>query len=344
MNGRPMIERWEDDNKIFLQVNIKNKLLPTLYGGIVGDCLGVPVEFKPRGSYLLEDMIGYGTYNQPEGTWSDDSSLTFCLMENMIHNDTTDNLMLKFQKYKTEGYMTPYGKMFDIGRTTSEAINRFENGIDSQLCGGKDEFDNGNGAVMRISPLAFELFDNFNFLERVARVKEITEITHSHPRAIVGSIIYIELLIRLFHNNSLQVALERVNKLFHENFSNTDEYFKEFKSYSQIFETDFLTTDINKIKSSGYIIDTLEAAIWCFGNTKSFESATLLAANLGGDTDTISSITGSLAGIFYKLEGIPEHWLYKIANKEKVDKLINKFMLKCTEDAISRAYDSKDKM
>ncbi|WP_371410959.1 ADP-ribosylglycohydrolase family protein [Bacillus pseudomycoides] len=147
-------------------------------------------------------MSGYGTYNQPPGTWSDDTSLTLCLIENLIKEESISILMDKFIKYKKEGHWTQLGKMFDIGRTTNDAIIRFEEGYSPEKCGGKAEFDNGNGAIMRIAPLAFILlYNEFDFVKEVEMIKRYTEITHAHPRAIVGSIIYIECLIRLYHIN-----------------------------------------------------------------------------------------------------------------------------------------------
>ena len=199
MAGRRMIDRWEDGNKIFLGLSIKNRVLPTLYGAILGDLMGVPVEFKQRGSFFVEDIIGYGTYNQPPGTWSDDTSLTLCLMENIIEEGNTKTLMEKFASYQDRGYKTPYGKMFDIGRTTIEAIARFKDGSLPENCGGYSEYDNGNGAIMRIAPVAFLLYNEFDFVKKAEVIKKHTEITHAHPRSIVGSIIYIELLLRLYH-------------------------------------------------------------------------------------------------------------------------------------------------
>ncbi|AGA23878.1 ADP-ribosylglycohydrolase family protein [Bacillus subtilis] len=338
MRGRRMIDRWEDDNKSFLKLNIKNKVLPTIYGGIIGDMLGVPVEFKKRGDFHVQDMVGYGTYNQPPGTWSDDTSLTLCLMENMIEKGNINDLMQKFKLYQDEGYWTPYGEMFDIGRTTVEAITRFRKGVLPEKCGGQSEFDNGNGALMRISPLVFILHKEFDFVKKAEMIKKYTEITHAHPRAIVGSIIYVELLLRLYYNNSIDTSLREVKELFDENFKKEHIYHKELTHYKRIFEKSFLNTPREEIRSDGYVVHTLEAAIWCFGTTSSFTEAVLTAVNLGEDTDTVASITGSIAGMYYKLDGIPGDWLEKIARKQDVDKLIEEFYQYCADKAIIEQY------
>ncbi|AKG33272.1 ADP-ribosylglycohydrolase family protein [Paenibacillus durus] len=340
MTGRRMVDRWEDDNKIFLGLNIKKRILPTIYGGIIGDLMGVPVEFRQRGTFHIQDIVGYGTYNQPPGTWSDDTSLTLCLVENVVEKENIVNLMRKFVKYQEEGYWTPFGKMFDIGRTTAEAINRFKEGILPKKCGGQSEYDNGNGAIMRISPLVFTLYNEFDFVKKTEIIKQYTEITHAHPRAIVGSIIYIEFLIRLYHNNSFEKSIKEIQELFNENFGEEHVYLKELRYYKRIFNENFFGTPQEEILSDGYVVHTLEAAIWCLGNTASFKEAVLKAVNLGEDTDTVASITGSLAGMYYKMDEIPEEWLEKIVRKQDIDELIKKFYEFCANKAIIDEYGS----
>lgn len=302
--------------------------------------MGVPVEFRKRDQFHIKDIIGYGTYNQPPGTWSDDTSLTLCLVENIVEKENIENLMRKFVKYHDEGYWTPFGKMFDIGRTTVEAINKFKKGVLPEKCGGQSEYDNGNGAIMRISPLAFLLYNNFDFVKKAEIIKQYTEITHAHPRAIVGSIIYTEFLVRLYHNNSFEKSIKEIQELFNENFGEDHVYLKELKHYKRIFNENFLKTPQEEILSDGYVVHTLEAAIWCLGNTTSFKEAVLKAVNLGEDTDTVASVTGSLAGMYYKMDGIPEEWLEKIVRKQDIDELLKKFYEYCANKAIIEQYGS----
>lgn len=332
--------KWELDSKMALAINIKDMLMPTIYGGIIGDMLGVPVEFRHRGTYKIEGVTGYGTYNQKPGTWSDDTSMTFCLMQNIIEKGTPEDLMFKFVNYAEDGYMTPYGEMFDIGRTTIDSIRRFKMGVPAEECGGNSEYDNGNGAVMRIAPLVGLFYENFNFLEKSEVVKKYTEVTHRHSRSITGSILYLELLFRISCNDSLERALGFVKKAFEVYLSEDNEYRKELESYSRIFDKDFFKTPEEEIKSSGYVVDTLEAAIWCVGTTTNFKDAVLKAVNLGGDTDTIASITGSIAGMLYGMDSIPKEWLDSIASKEMVDDLIYKFYESVSNDAILKKYGS----
>jgi len=310
-----------------IDAKMKERLFATLYGGIVGDLMGVPVEFKKRGTFHVEDVMGYGTYNQPPGTWSDDTSLTLCLVENIIEKGDTRSLMDKFVRYMEQGYLTPFGEMFDIGITTAEAVSSYKKGVVPEQCGKMGEFDNGNGTLMRIAPLVFVLINEDDFKKRKALIQQYTMITHSHPRSIVGSIIYIELLLSLYKNNSLELALNEVYNLLQNNLQ--DELHTELNAYSRIFEENFLRISDDEINSSGYIVHSLEAAIWSVGHASTFKEAILKAVNLGEDTDTIAAITGALAGMCHQMEGIPTDWLNAIVKKQEIDNLIEAFYKFC---------------
>lgn len=310
-----------------VEVKLRERLFATLYGGIIGDLMGVPVEFKKRGTFHVEDVIGYGTYNQPPGTWSDDTSLTLCLVENMIEKGDTRSLMDKFVRYMEQGYLTPFGEMFDIGITTADAVSSYKKGVLPEHCGKTGEFDNGNGTLMRIAPLVFVLINEGDFNKRKALVQQYTMITHGHPRSIVGSIIYIELLLSLYRNNSLEFALNEVFNLLQNNLQH--ELHTELNAYSRIFDENFLSISEDEIKSSGYIVHSLEAAIWSVGHASTFKEAILKAVNLGEDTDTIAAITGALAGMCHQMNGIPEDWLNAIVKKQEIDDLIEAFYEFC---------------
>ncbi|MGG0381931.1 ADP-ribosylglycohydrolase family protein [Priestia filamentosa] len=336
MSQRKLSDRWDADDRMFLEIAIKKQVLSTLYGGIIGDMLGVPVEFKKRGTFHIDNVIGYGTYNQPPGTWSDDTSMTLCLVETLTENGSPLDLMKKFVQYEENGYLTPHGKMFDIGIATVKAIRRFKEGTPLEQCGGTSEYDNGNGAIMRIAPLAFMLNNDFDFDKHVKIIKQYTEITHAHPRAIVGSFIYVELLVRMSLNDSLEKAIQNIQLLFNHIFNEDHPYQKELQHYERIFKDNFFNTPEEEILSGGYVVHTLEAAIWCLGTTSSFKEAVLKAVNLGDDSDTVGAITGALAGMYYKMEGIPKDWLEKIVRKDKVDKLIKDFCAARVEQYIRK--------
>ncbi|MFY4775172.1 ADP-ribosylglycohydrolase family protein [Metabacillus sp. RGM 3146] len=326
-----MLDRWDADDRIFLTLRIKKRLFPTLIGGIVGDALGVPVEFEPRG-INISGMTGYGTYNQPPGTWSDDTSLTLCLIENLIEEKDEYGLMEKFMEYRN-GYWTPYGRMFDIGLATDDAIERYKNGIPLNECGGASVSDNGNGALMRISPLIFTLFHEPDFNKRLQEIERVAEITHAHPRSTMGCILYIQLLFYLFHNYAPLAAFDHTLKTCIQGLSSNEKYKTEFEHYRRIFDRSILDLSINEIKSDGYVVHSLEAAIWCFLIHDNYRQAVLEAVNLGGDTDTIAFITGTLAGMRYKIESIPEEWIDALARKQDIDDLLNRFTEFCGRKA-----------
>lgn len=286
----------EIDKEQYQVLFIKERLIPCVLGAVIGDCLGVPVEFKDR-EYLKQnpivEMIGYGTYNQPKGTWSDDSSLTFALMESLISGYDINRIVNNMVSFMDDGFWTPYGEVFDIGSVTRESLNRYKNGVSVFECGGKDNFDNGNGAIMRIMPLVFYLGKDFSFGKKNKITEEVTRITHAHPRSILGSYVYIELLQNLFANMDKKLAYEEMQNYIRKNYS--DYPFKdELQYYNNILEGNLYELKESNIKSSGYVVDTLEASIWAFLTTNSYKEAVLKAVNLGGDTDTIAFITGSL--------------------------------------------------
>ena len=307
--------------------SLKIKLFSVLYGLVIGDALGVPVEFEERDTYSVVDMVGYGTYHQPPGTWSDDTSLTLALMEHLGEKSDLSILIDKFVSYR-DGYLTPFGYCFDIGIATNEAIERYLSGISPEVCGGKDERSNGNGALMRISPLVFLLLKNFNLINQVKVIKKYTTVTHGHPRSIVASIIYLFLLKDMLFNDSLPEVLDSVQIKLEEIFSQNSEYWEEYENhFKEIFDEEFYHKTREEIKSTGYVVDTLKACLWCVGTTNSFKDAVLKAVNLGEDTDTIGAITGTLAGAKYSFESIPKEWIEKLVNKalieEKCEQLFN---------------------
>ena len=310
--------------------SLRTMISAVIYGLVVGDALGVPVEFEKRDTYSIIDMVGYGTYNQPPGTWSDDTSLTLALMEHLGEKSDLSILMDKFVSYR-DGYLTPFGYCFDIGIATNEAIERYLSGISPEVCGGKDERSNGNGALMRISPLVSLLLKNFNLINQVKVIKKYTTLTHGHPRSIVASIIYLFLLKDMLFNDSLPEVLDSVQIKLEEIFSQNSEYWEEYENhFKEIFDEEFYHKSREEIKSTGYVVDTLKACLWCVGTTNSFKDAVLKAVNLGEDTDTIAAITGTLAGAKYSFESIPKEWIEKLVNKalieEKCEQLFNRII------------------
>ncbi|WP_314060397.1 ADP-ribosylglycohydrolase family protein [Empedobacter brevis] len=304
-------------------MNRRNFSKNILIGSSVGDALGVPVEFKSRQELQINpvtDMIGYGTYNMPPGTFSDDSSMMFCLAESLCNGYDVNDIGEKFQMWMHEGYWTADGEVFDVGIATRKAINRLRVVKNPIEAGSKDEFDNGNGALMRILPLAVFTKD-LSIDERCEIVKEVSSITHAHNRSVLACIYYIEFALNVLDAENLEEAYLNTNfwlKLFLEE---NELYKNEFPYFERILSGQLIDLTQNEIQSTGYVIHSLEASIWCLLHTSSYKDCVLKAVNLGHDTDTIACIAGGIAGIFYGTETIPTHWIEQLARVNDILKL-----------------------
>ncbi len=302
-----------------------NKVLGGLFGLCVGDAIGVPFESCSRDELNrnpVTAMVGYGVHNQPAGTWSDDSSLTFCLADSLCQGFNLDDIAHKFCKWLYEAYWTPYGRTFDVGNTTQYAISRLRKGVKPDEAGGKSEYSNGNGSLMRILPLAYYL-ENTETPQKFEIIHHVSSITHAHLRSQMACSIYIQLAINLLKGDTPKSAYENM-KVTILDFHGRELYCTELDNFSRILQADISKLTEEKIRSSGYVIDTLEASLWCFLNNNSYAEAVLTAVNLGGDTDTTGAVTGGLAGIYYGYENIPKDWIEQIARKEDIMELANR--------------------
>lgn len=314
-----------------IDLNIKTDYEQKLHGGfwgfILADAMGVPVEFTSRSERdkdPVKEIRAYGTYHQPYGSWSDDSSLMLCLMQNIVEGYSIDNLAKLFIKYLKEGYMTPYGRIFDIGSATKRAIINMEKGMKPTLCGGVDEQDNGNGSLMRILPLAYYLRNEIPE-KSIELIQEISSLTHRHKRSVLACIIYVEMAIQLIKGESKESAYSKTIRFIEDNCA--IEFYSEFIYFNKILTGEIDKLRREKIKSTGYVVDTLEAAFWSFMTTSDYKEAILTAINLGEDTDTIGAITGGLAGLFYGYDNIPATWLQYLPRRDELLEHINRFGL-----------------
>jgi ADP-ribosylglycohydrolase len=319
----------------------RTEIKKTIFGGIIGlcvaDALGVPVEFESRESLAhtpVTDMLGYGTYNQPLGTWSDDTSLTLCLLDSLTAGLDYTDIMSKFTAWHDMGEYTPYGESFDIGRTTKDAILRFAEGTEPLMCGGRSERDAGNGSLMRILPLAFYLHslygdDFIDHDEAFDIIHNVSSLTHAHKRCLIACGIYISIAGRLLAGNDIERAVHYGLQSAKEYYESRSEYREELDHFERIFGSDFKNLPQESIKSSGYVVDTLEAAIWCILNTGSYQNCVLKAINLGEDTDTVAAVAGGLVGMGYDISSsyIPEEWMSQIARLDYIKDLCLNFYL-----------------
>ncbi|HQO76217.1 MAG TPA: ADP-ribosylglycohydrolase family protein [Candidatus Saccharicenans sp.] len=304
----------------------EDKVLGGLFGLAVGDALGVPVEFTPRGELKRQpvtDMIGGGTHGQPPGTWSDDSSLAFCLAESLCRGFDLHDIAHKFCRWLDEGYWTPYGEAFDVGGTTEEAISRLKEGVNPVEAGGRHEFSNGNGSLMRILPLAYYV-EKMSQEEQFELTHRVSCLTHGHPRSQMACGMYIRYAINLLRGQEPEEAYKGMSTEAIKYYSRLP-YRCELPHFSRILEANIQKLPEESIKSSGYVIDTLEASLWCFLNSKSYEETVLKAVNLGDDADTTGAVVGGIAGIYYGLVSIPKCWINTVAKKDDIIDLARRF-------------------
>ncbi len=298
-----------------------NQIKSVIFGGAVADALGVPVEFSSRVELRnapVTDMEGYGAYPVPAGSWSDDTSMTLCTFESLCKNEIDlDDVMQNFGKWYYDDEFTPTGEMFDVGNTCSTAIdNYFKNKKSATECGLDNDRSNGNGSLMRIHPMVLYLYSKGKRFSKneLKSIYDVSALTHAHMRSKIGCGIYafiLETLLDAPIKESVEVGKIKALKLLSKE--------KEFDHYIRIYSDDFENLPESEIKSGGYVVHTLEAALWCLLNTSSYEECVLKAVNLGDDTDTVASVAGTLAGALYGYDAIPEKWINTLLKKDYIN-------------------------
>lgn len=311
--------------------------LDGIMGVVVGDALGVPVQFlcrseiamRPEGS--VKGMEGYGCFHLPEGSWSDDSSLTLATLASINETGRIDetDIMQRFEAWLLKGEYTPYGEAFDVGNTCYEAIINYGCTPEPDKCGVTGEYANGNGALMRIMPVCLYYYMRQRETEKditdeaINGIHKVAALTHNHLRSNMACGLYYFMLREILDNKEelpletcIQMGLAVGRAYYGVNVSKL----VERKHYDRIFDIDtFKRLDEKLIKSSGYVVDSMEAAIYCLINTNSFEECLLKAVNLGDDTDTVGAIAGGLAGAYYGYLNIPKEWLDVIKKRELIE-------------------------
>lgn len=292
--------------------------------------MGVPVEFKSREAIQnnpVTDMVGYGTYNLPAGTWSDDSSLAFCLAEALMQDFNLKVIGDNFQKWLYQNYWTPHGYVFDVGVTTRQAIYSLSTGTRPDLAGGFNENENGNGSLMRILPLLFHIKDK-PIDERYSVTKAVSSITHGHIRSVIACFYYLEFARQLLNKEDKFSIYHYLKASVYEYLQSLTINPEEIRLFDRLLKGDITDLAEEQIQSSGYVLHTLEASIWCILTTTDYEEAVLKAVNLGEDTDTTGAVTGGLAGLLYGFDNIPANWVAQLARRGDIDDLASRLTLK----------------
>ena len=304
-----------------------------LLGFAIGDAMGVPVEFQSREELVQNPVTsfrGFGSHPVPPGTWSDDTSMTLATLDSLSFGLNYDNIMQKFCQWKEQAVYTATDIVFDIGITTQHALTQYQHGKAPLDCGCCHENDNGNGSLMRIIPAVFYICSHqkhTSLQEKMTIIHNISSLTHGHPRSKMACGIYAFLLDGLMDTRSkdaVQLALQSAKEYYQNDCAFTSEY----GCFERLFSESFQDIPEQEIRSSGYVVDTLEAAVWCFLNTNTYRECILKAVNLGNDTDTIAAIAGGLAGCFYGqggLRGIPVAWIRDLIRGKQILNLCHQF-------------------
>ncbi|WP_085686850.1 MULTISPECIES: ADP-ribosylglycohydrolase family protein [unclassified Pseudomonas] len=289
-----------------MQPSLPERYRGALLGLACGDAVGTTVEFQPRGSFQpLTDMVGGGPFHLKPGQWTDDTSMALCLAESLLNKNGFDaaDQMGRYLNWWQWGYLSSTGECFDIGMTVSQALDRYQH-TGEPFAGSSDPYSAGNGSLMRLAPVVLFYFPDARKIRRFAADSSRT--THAAPEAIECCQLFAELLGK---------ALEGASKAQLRTLPPTA--FSQPK-VAAIARGEYLHKTQRDIRGSGYCVESLEAALWCFQHTDSFAAAVLQAANLGDDADTTAAIVGQLAGAHYGVQGIPFEWLEKLHDGEEI--------------------------
>ena len=291
-------------------MSTEDRFRGALLGLACGDAVGTTVEFKPRGSFTpLTDMVGGGPFSLKAGQWTDDTSMALCLAESLVIKGGCDphDQMTRYANWYRWGYWSSTGGCFDIGIATREALERFLRNGDP-LAGNPDPRSAGNGSLMRLAPAALRYAgDDEARLQEMAALSSRT--THGAAECLDACRLFAVALNRALQGREKSEVLNLA----------------DLKLYSpkiqQIAQGSYRDKSREQIRGSGYVVESLEAALWCFARHDNFRDAVLEAANLGDDADTTAAITGQIAGAMWGEQGIPGEWLGRLSMADDIRQL-----------------------
>ncbi len=302
-------------NKNISEIAFIDKAKGALLGLALGDALGTTLEFKPKDSFEpIHDMIGGGPFGLRAGQWTDDTSMALCLAESLLCQgkmDTTDQ-MQRYVRWWKQGENSVTGHCFDIGITVSGALNQFIN-TGNPLCGSSDEFSASNGSLMRLAPVCIfsHPYKNTRLTKALSNANLSSITTHAEQRCVEACQVMAWLMYQLFLDSNISKAA-----LFKQLKHAFDNLHPEIQA---IVNGSYLEKDRSDVRGTGFVVHSLEAALWCFAHSDNFEQGALMAANLGDDADTTAAIYGQLAGTFYGIEQLPQKWLSKLYWREEIE-------------------------
>jgi len=312
---------------------LRSRIIGSIIGTCISDALGVYAEFstrEARDADPIKEMRGHGTWNQPVGTWSDDSSMTLAAADVLVRKGwDLEAVMDSFVSWYDHATWTAHGVNFDCGNATRAAIAKRKAGFPASQCGGTSLSSNGNGSLMRCMPLnVYALFSNPHHIERFAR--EGSALTHAHDRSTYTCVTHARMLSPLANGRSIREALAMaVGGML---LGTEDK-----REFARLEDGSIFAAARRDIQSGGYCIHSLESAVWCLHQTETlglvgteaFAHSVLAAVNLGSDTDTTAAITGALSGWIHGAEALPLEWQRVIAREADVVKLAVDFADTC---------------
>jgi ADP-ribosyl-[dinitrogen reductase] hydrolase len=297
----------------------RDRAVGALLGLAIGDAIGTTLEFVERDTHpAVTGMIGGGTFGLDPGQWTDDTSMALCLAESLLERGRLDqhDLMTRFVRWWRQGENSCTGHCFDIGKTTQTALQRFERAGDP-VAGSTHPRAAGNGSLMRLAPVAVRWHVDAEKAMAAAREQSVT--THAAPTAVDGCAFFAALLVEAIQGaTKAQVLAPRT--------------FEAAPKIAAIAAGSWRGKARDQISSSGYVVHTLEAALWCVDGTANFEEAILTAVNLGDDADTVGAVTGQIAGALYGTAGIPARWRERVAWRSRIENLAERLFDRGPED------------
>ena len=303
-----------------------------LLGLATGDALGTTLEFRAPGTFEpIDDMVGGGPFRLEPGQWTDDTSMALCLAESLVACDGFDaeDQMRRYLRWYRSGHLSHTGTCFDIGNTCRTAMEQFEE-TGEPFAGSTDPMTAGNGSIMRLAPVAMRwVADLPTAIEMAARSSQIT---HSAAEAVDACRLLVAYLVGTLHGEpkgDLLAADCWPTRALLESTSLSPRI-------TEIAHGSFGDKQPPAIRGTGYVVESLEAALWAFAESESFEQGALLAVNLGDDADTTGAVYGQIAGAVYGAEGIPAGWLGKLAMREKIEELAVGLMAAVESEAEAR--------
>jgi ADP-ribosylglycohydrolase len=298
-------------------VTLPERFRGCLLGLAAGDALGTTLEFKPPGAFEpITDMVGGGPFGLQAGQWTDDTSMALCLAESILDCGRFDAVdqMRRYVRWWRTGYLSSTGVCFDIGNTTRAALRKFEL-TGEPFAGSTDPATAGNGSLMRLAPVPLAFANDPSVAIECAGQSSRT--THAAPAAVDACQYFAGLIVG---------ALSGVSKaeLLQPYYSPVAGYWDEHRMHPAVAEVvggSYKRKGPPAIRGSGYVVESLEAALWAFHHTDDFRSGCLAAVNLGDDADTTGAVFGQVAGAYYGLPGIPATWLAKVFLRERIEQL-----------------------